>query len=234
MQPPLYFKGVLIDLFGTLVPAGPRAARAPHLHEMARILEVDPETFEKDWTESLDQRCRGQLGSLEETVRRISERQGIEPTFDRVHQALKIRLRFAKSHLESCGSVLPELDALRAAGVRLAVVSDTSAETPRLWPSTVLGQRFEAAVFSCEEGFCKPDPRMYRLAIQRLELPVEHCAFVGDGGSRELTGATGVGLTAFLYNFPGASPSPDDRYDPDVEWTGLPLRDLRNLLTGKR
>ncbi len=228
------FEGLLVDLFGTLVPAGPQEDRARHLHEMARLLGVNPVRFERDWAESLVERCCGQLGSLEETVRRIAGRQGIEPTFDDVRQATKIRLAFARSHLEACGPVLPELDALRAAGVRLAVVSDTSEETPRLWPSTALSHRFEATVFSCEEGFCKPDPRMYHRALRRLDLPAERCAFVGDGGSHELTGATTVGLTAFLYNFPGASASAAARYDPDTEWTGPPLPNLRNLLNMTR
>ncbi len=197
---------------------------------MARILEVDPVVFESDWAETFGQRVSGQLGSLEETIRRISGRQGIEPSSERVRRALETRLAFTKAHLESCGPVLPQLDALRTAGVRLAIVSDTSEETPRLWPSIALGSRFEAAVFSCEEGICKPDPRMYYLALQRLGLPAERCAFVGDGGSHELTGATAVGLAAFLYRFPGETASPDSRYFPDTAWKGAPLPDLRDLL----
>lgn len=198
---------------------------------MARILEANPVVFERDWAENLGQRVNGELGSLEETIRRISKRQGVEPSSDRINQAVKIRLSFTRSHLEACGPVLPALDALRAAGVRLAVVSDCSEEAPRLWASTALGRRFQASVFSCEEGFCKPDPRMYRLALQRLDLPSNRCAFVGDGGSHELTGATAVGLAAFLYRFPGDVTSPDSRYLPDTEWKGPPLSSLQDLLT---
>ena len=43
-----------------------------------------------------------------------------------------------------------------------------------------------------------------------------------------------MGLTAFLYNFPGASASAAARYDPDTEWTGSPLPNLRNLLNMTR
>jgi putative hydrolase of the HAD superfamily len=201
---------------------------------MARTLQVDPVVFERDWAECFGPRVSGELGSLEETIRRVAERQGMEPSSDRVEQALQIRLSFTRRHLEACGPVLPELDALRDAGVRLAVVSDASEEAPRLWPSTALGRRFEATVFSCEEGFCKPDPRMYHLALERLGLPAERCAFVGDGGSNELTGATAVGLAAFLYRFPGDRGNPDSRYLPDTEWKGQPLSSLRDLLTMTR
>ena len=228
------FQGVLVDLFGTLVPALSRQARNPHLLEMGEVLGLDPVSFAADWGESFRDRVVGQLGSLEETVRRISARQGLAPSADGVRRAVGIRLAFSRSLLDSCRPVLPALDALRSAGLRLAVVSDTSAETPRLWSSSPLRSRFDATVFSCETGFCKPDPRMYLLALERIGLPADRCAFVGDGGSHELTGATAVGLSAFLYRFPNEGTDPDPRYDPDTNWNAPPLRDLRDLLAPRQ
>jgi putative hydrolase of the HAD superfamily len=225
------FDGALIDLFGTLIPAAPRVSRAPHLHEMARILGADPTTFEREWAGSFADRVLGRLGPLDATIRHLAGRQGIYPTDDEVGRALATRLAFTRQLFEACGPVLPSLDALRDAGIRLSVVSDTSDETPRLWDSTPLAQRVDATVFSCQEGCCKPDPRMYRLGLQRLGLPAERCAYVGDGGSRELTGAESEGLSAFMYRFPGATDGPDARYDPDVEWRGTTLRDLGELIT---
>jgi putative hydrolase of the HAD superfamily len=227
-------EGVLIDLYGTLVPAVSRLNRASHLHAMAKILGVDPVSFENDWAESIGERVFGHLGSLEETVVAIAGRQGIRPASDGVRRAVEIRLAFSRSTLDSCGPVLPGLDALRAAGLRLAVVSDCSEETARLWPSTLLGERIKATVFSCSEGVCKPNPTMYRLALERLGLPSGRCAYVGDGGSRELTGATAMGLAAYLYRFPGDEGEPDARYDPDTAWSGPELGDLRELLSTVR
>lgn len=224
------FAGVLLDLFGTLIPGRPRVSRAPHLHEMAHILGADPTAFETDWSGCFEDRVKGRLGSLEETVVQIARRQGLEPAPDDVRRAVEARLEFTQSAFECCRPVLPGLDALRNAGIRLAVVSDTSAEVPRLWPSTPLARRIEASVFSCEVGFCKPDPRMYRRALEQLDLSADRCAFVGDGGSRELTGAEAVGLAAFLYRFPEESEGPDPRYDPDIEWKGPSIRDLGDLL----
>jgi putative hydrolase of the HAD superfamily len=228
------FEGVLVDLFGTLVPASPRASRTPHLHRMAAILHADAAKFERDWAESFEDRVTGRLGPLEETIRRIAARQGLEPSPSAVRNALETRLAFTRSVLESCGPVLPGLDALRTAGVHLAVVSDASEEPSRLWSSTALGDRIEATVFSCLQGYCKPDPRMYLTALEKLGLPASRCAFVGDGGSRELTGAKAVGLATFLYRFPGDPPDLDGRYDPDTEWRGTTLKDLRELLAVSR
>lgn len=225
------FEGVLVDLYGTLIPAAPREVRAPHLHEMGRILEIDPVRFEHDWVGRFGPRLRGQMGSLEVTIRTIAGLQGALPSDAHVHRTLEVCLAFTRAQFEACGPVLPDLDALRAAGLRMVVVSDASEEAPRLWPSTQLSTRFDGAVFSCEEGFCKPDPGMYHRALRKIGLPPERCAFVGDGGSHELTGATAVGLAAFLYRFPGDSMDSDPRYAPDTEWRGPPLARLRDLLT---
>jgi len=226
--------GVLLDLYGTLVPAGPRASPAPHLGEVARILGVDTLRFENDWMQSNDQRMLGQLGSLEDTMATLAERQGVRPTPERIRRATEIRLAFCRSTLDACDPVLPGLDALRKAGLRLAVVSDCSGETARLWTSSRLGQRIQTTVFSCVEGVFKPDPRMYRRALQKLDLPADRCAFVGDGGSRELTGATAIGLAAYLFRFPGDEGHPEARYDPDTGWSGPMLKDLEDLLSMDR
>ena len=37
---------------------------------------------------------------------------------------------------------------------------------------------------------------MYLTACERLRVEPEECLYVGDGGSRELTGAAAVGMTA--------------------------------------
>lgn len=227
-------EGVLIDLYGTLVPAAARVSLAPHLHEMARLLGADPLRFERDWAQSRDERMLGSLGSIEETIATIAERQDVRPTSDNIVEATQVRLAFSRHTLDSCGPVLSELDALSAVGLRLAVVSDCSGETARLWPTTLLGRRIKVTVFSCNEGFYKPDPRMYRLGLHRLGLSADRCAYVGDGGSRELTGAKEVGLPAYLYKFPGDEGQPDIRYDPDTGWTGTKLKDLRDLLSPSR
>lgn len=201
---------------------------------MAQILRLDPALFEHDWAGCFGERVTGRLGSLEETIRRMAERQGACPSADEMRRALETRLAFTRSQLDACGPVLPALDTLRAAGLRLAVVSDASEEAPRLWLSCPLGVRIPATVFSCQQGFCKPDPRMYLHALAQIGLPANRCAYVGDGGSHELTGAEAVGLSAFLFRFPEDHSGPDMRFNPDTNWTGPEIHDLGELLTANR
>jgi putative hydrolase of the HAD superfamily len=226
----LRFDGVLVDLYGTVISMGKRGARAASLRAMAQALSVDSDTFLHRWADSFDDRSRGRLGSLEETIQHLVAGIGHRPSQEQVEQAVRIRLDFSRATLRSDDRVLRALDHLRQAGCRLALVSDTSEETPRLWPETELAPRFDVTVFSCQEGIRKPEPAIYRLALERLRLDGSRCAFVGDGGSRELTGAAAVGLTPFRYYFPDDQQDSSERVDPEETWRGPTLHDLRELL----
>ncbi len=223
------FDAILVDLWGTLLPYADEHAREQNLGEMARVLGVDPARFTTDWIDSIGERCLGTRGSLERTVEQMALAQGIRPSPDAVRQAIQLRLQFSRVTHDQVEASLPALDALRTAGFRLALVSDSTEETVRLWPATRLSARFEVAVFSFVERTCKPDARMYARALAGLGLPATHCAYVGDGGSRELTGAEAMGLTAFQYRYPDAQRDAP-RFDEDVHWRGTRLKDLRELL----
>jgi putative hydrolase of the HAD superfamily len=53
-------------------------------------------------------------------------------------------------------------------------------------------------VFSCSVGFRKPDPAIYRLALDELGVEPADAMFVGDGANDELGGAERVGMRAVL------------------------------------
>jgi putative hydrolase of the HAD superfamily len=61
-----------------------------------------------------------------------------------------------------------------------------------------LRNRLDAVVFSYELGVRKPDPRIYRHALDALGARPEDTLFVGDGGSDEHRGARAVGMRSVL------------------------------------
>ena len=177
-------------------------------------------------------RFLGQLGTLDQTISRLARKSGGIPNEGSIEQAVRLRVEFFRSRLSEGNSSLPILDSLREMGVRLALVSDASDETVRAWPSSQLSSRFDVSVFSCVEGARKPDARLYRRAREQLGLEAAQCIFVGDGGSRELSGAEAVGIRAFRYVFP--EPGYDTfRLDFDVEWKGSQLEELGELTSGR-
>jgi putative hydrolase of the HAD superfamily len=44
----------------------------------------------------------------------------------------------------------------------------------------------------------KPDPRIFKEALRRLEVTPQDCVFVGDGGADELRAARELGFTTVM------------------------------------
>jgi putative hydrolase of the HAD superfamily len=186
---------VIFDLYNTLID-GADGRRDRVLEEMATILGILPArlvaAYHRSWEERLVR------WSVEETVQIISGRLGIEPTDEQVGRAAALRRSLADRLLGLVpGSTLAPLDRLRAAGHRLALVSNATSETAEAWPHGPLAGRFDAAVFSSAVGLAKPDPAIYELVVGRLGVEPSECVFVGDGSDDELAGAAAVGMTVF-------------------------------------
>ena len=65
----------------------------------------------------------------------------------------------------------------RAAGVRTCLLSNSWGNT---YPRERFDEVFDAVVISSEVGLRKPDPAIYRHALDLLGLPPEECAFIDD------------------------------------------------------
>ena len=99
--------------------------------------------------------------------------------------------------------VLETLRKLRERGFRLGMISVCSEEVAELWEETPFAGLFDSTVFSCSVGLRKPDPAIYRLALDELGVEANEALFVGDGANDELAGAERVGIRAVLILRPG-------------------------------
>jgi putative hydrolase of the HAD superfamily len=187
---------VLLDLYNTLVSSGSDVRRDEINAAMGSDLGVDPpERFAALFRQSYPTRYVGALGDLEPTVRAVAQVAGVTPTDSQVRLAAARRRAFARELLWPAPSTLEALDALRADGWRLGLVTNCSAEAPELWKRTPLASRFEAVGFSCELGVAKPDPAIYLAVCSFLSVPPTECLYVGDGGDGELPGAANLGMS---------------------------------------
>jgi putative hydrolase of the HAD superfamily len=123
---------------------------------------------------------------------------------------------------------VPVLRALRARGLRTAVVSDCWYELPLLLPRLPVYPLLDARVFSMEVGRCKPDPAMYLTACERLGVAPHECLYVGDGGSEELSGAQALGMAAIRLAAPDLSDHLSFR--PDHRFRGPSVQSLADLI----
>ena len=94
----------------------------------------------------------------------------------------------------------PMLAALSAQGRRLAVVSNWDASLPPVLRRLGLADRLETVVHSAGVGAAKPDPRPFRVALERLALAPHECVHVGDDPINDGEGAAAAGLRAILVD----------------------------------
>jgi putative hydrolase of the HAD superfamily len=92
------------------------------------------------------------------------------------------------------------LDAVRAAGLRSAVISNSNGTIRSLVTRLGLADRLDFVIDSAEEGVEKPDPRIFEIALARADVKPEEAAYVGDLYSIDVRGARRVGLRAVLLD----------------------------------
>jgi putative hydrolase of the HAD superfamily len=105
--------------------------------------------------------------------------------------------------------VRPGLERLRAAGLRLAVVSNTNGTLRQLFDRLGLTSAFDAILDSTVEKVEKPDPRIFHLALGRLGEKAEMVLHVGDVYYVDVVGARAAGVRPILVDEAGLYPEAD-------------------------
>ena len=105
--------------------------------------------------------------------------------------------------------VPPALDALRALGFRLVVVSNANGLLRALFSRVGLAAKVDLLFDSHEEGVEKPDPRLFRIALARAGAAPDTTVHVGDLYHVDVVGARAAGLHAVLFDVAGLYPDAD-------------------------
>ena len=108
---------------------------------------------------------------------------------------------------------LPVLAGLRAHGLRLGLVSNTSRDLDAFIRHFELD--VDAWLSSGTHGKVKPSPTIFRAALELLEVEAGAAAMVGDSIGDDVEGARAVGMRAFLVDREGRFPGRDDTL-PDL------------------
>jgi putative hydrolase of the HAD superfamily len=219
-------RAVVFDYFGTLTPTVLAMITGEEQAALGHALGVDPDQLEAAWRATFVERSTGRTGDLRATLRTLAERLGGSPGEAGLAEAVRIRALAYRRSARPRPDAVDVLGALRTRGLRLAVVSDCSDELVSIWPELPVAPAVDATVFSAVVGTRKPDPVMYRLACERLDVAPEECVYVGDGGSGELTGAAAQGMRAVLLA--DEDWSAGHRYDAD-DWHGESVQSLADV-----
>jgi putative hydrolase of the HAD superfamily len=210
-------KAVLFDLWGTLVLdprelSAPRQAwRSTNVH---RILSDCGSACELDRVhEALVALIRG-LNALQDEGKDPGANGRVDLFFELLNdpstaglddvQRLAVLGAIAGLERELAPQLAPgaveALAAVRSAGIRTALVSNAGVTTaPALrWLLEEYGLRphLDLLFFSDEIEVAKPDPAIFRHALEALGVPPHEAAFVGDAPLNDISGAQAAGIFA--------------------------------------
>lgn len=89
---------------------------------------------------------------------------------------------------------------LKRRGYRLGVISNADGTVERLLEEVGLRSHFELVIDSGSVGVEKPDPRIFRLALEGMGLQPHEAVYVGDVYEIDVVGARAAGMRAFLID----------------------------------
>jgi len=108
------------------------------------------------------------------------------------------------------------IDALKARGVLLALVTNGAAEAQRSKIERFdLARRFDHIQIEGEHGFGKPEERAYTHAMQSLGVEAHETWMVGDNLEWEVAAPQRLGIHAIWFDAVGRGLPPDSTVKPD-------------------
>lgn len=100
--------------------------------------------------------------------------------------------------------VIPALMRLKERGQRIGIISNWDGRLSALLADMGIAEMVDTIVSSAEVGLHKPDPRIFELACQRLDVLPQDAVHVGDHHYADILGASAVGMEPVLIDRAGA------------------------------
>jgi putative hydrolase of the HAD superfamily len=181
------------------VPASAEALAAADPHARRRL--DDPETVARS-----NDRSRGWL-----YMELVLERAGVEPTPAVIAALAEVQAYHAEHNLWEtlCPGAREGLERLATGTARLVVVSNANGRLHAVLERLDLARYFHVAFDSHLEGVEKPDPRLFRIALERSGGRPETTVHVGDLYAVDVLGARSAGIEAWLIDPAGLYPQAD-------------------------
>jgi REG-2-like HAD superfamily hydrolase len=226
---------LLVDAAGTLIQLREPPARAYQAAAQRHGLRVDPAHVERALAAALAAFAPPSGGDLAQIPAREREawravvRAALGDTAADGPCFADLHAHFATAAAwEPLPGARAALDRARAQGLGLAVVSNMDARLPRLLAALELQSGFSVVAIPSTCGFAKPDPRIFRWALQQLGVEPAHALYLGDRARDCVDAARAAGLAGWRMD-PRAGPSAS----PDVlcGWSALEAR-LPAMLAG--
>lgn len=222
------YQAVIFDLFGTLIPMMSSSDDEKVLTQMASVLSVPSDGLVRLWHGTDAQRIKGNFRNYQDCIGHICGQLGVSVEYGQIEAAAQIRVHMNRRKVMTLrADAIEVLSRLKLEGYKIGLISNCAFETTTLWKELPLAPLIDAAIFSCLVGMIKPDPRIYGLITEQLDVEPQDCLYVADGIGQELSAASQIGMYTVQILVPG-----EEEYDPYREdWDGPVISSLTEILT---
>ncbi|VHO04729.1 HAD family phosphatase [Candidatus Rhabdochlamydia sp. T3358] len=109
----------------------------------------------------------------------------------------QLREFFSKNaHVNS--KVIQIAQALKEKGFLLPLLSNISPFQVKIFKNLNYFIPFDPLLFSCEIGFKKPDPRIFKFLLEKMDLEPQECLFIDDD-EQNVNAANNLGLNGIQF-----------------------------------
>ena len=243
-QPPRHYEAFLLDLYGTLVDIH-TDENQPSLWQrlagfaVSRGADWEPEALRRAYLDAAaaeEARLRRRDRALPDACPEIDlapvfagfyREKDVPVTEALIRETAWFFRQSSTTHLRLYAGAGELLASLRGQG-RVILLSNAQSlfTRPELERLGLTGS-FDGVYLSSEAGFKKPDPRFFRLALEREELDPARCLMIGNDPVCDGDGARRVGLDAWVIRSALSPRELRERYDQE----GMDLRKLSRLLS---
>lgn len=155
----------------------------------------------KAWSVSREASLEFWGGIYEEALHRL----GVPDPSKEIFESLYERFTRYESYrlFPEC---IPTLRAVKEAGLVVGLISNFEEWLEGMLIEMEIAHLFDLMVISGKEGIEKPDPAIFRLALERSGVAAENAVYVGDHPTLDVEAARSVGMEAVLIDRKGHHP----------------------------
>jgi putative hydrolase of the HAD superfamily len=195
---PEAFDAVLLDLYDTIVWSDWHRLR----DLITARLPIDDATLQSAFESTRPLRGVGMFPDAEGDMAAVLEAAGVAPDPELVRELTEQEQEHLSHGVHLYDDVFPTLQALRARGVKTALVSNCSHSTRPVADRLGLATAFDRVILSFELQAMKPDAAIYQIALAELGGVEAARAIFVDDQTAYCDGATAVGLNTRLIERP--------------------------------
>jgi putative hydrolase of the HAD superfamily len=188
------YDAVLLDLYDTLVWSDWLTWQ----HALADRLQISPQAMGEVFTITRPARSKGDNADESADMAAILEAAGHPPDPDLVAELLAMEGELMRDRVHLYDDSLEVVRELRSRGVKTALVSNCSYNTVPIVERLGLEAEFDSVILSFQVHAMKPEPEIYRLALESIGDPDPNRSVFVDDQVLYCDGAAAVGLDTYL------------------------------------